>query len=546
MAHSFDEVNSRSSRMSLEDANMSTNRIVRSVSGTALLLLTSPHEIPDIVRRPLTYNFTDRFQQEVLESISTDPDSNNAETDMANYLLNSQAARRSVTPTDTGSRVCLHPYGEYWNFLLVLDEPSVGGSFGARSSFGVRRMYSGWIANDEPFFRNGIDNPLNPNALLDTTNYHEYISAGVAGPRGYEQSFNAHGDWQFIDSMMLQQSSDGNTLYDLQPHRVAEIITPSSNLTSDDDGMTLYSLPKAAVQQADGGTLTMDTSVGDANEHLATIVRGIRSAASNARLDGHDIISDRPRFYQDATQAFASKSTYYAPSERGRDHPLSPDKCFSIGDILYRYPDLKVEVIYRDPGFAYDVRDTMDRNKSSNIYTSLVTSTMPYVLSQYGIANLAFRYDSFRMDGVRRYHSNNGEVSLMCIEMMFHCDEATIRARWQMVLRELQRGLFASIAANAGEFSLFCNCSVFHSTLVDLHIYGEDLERGMVEVNNNLAALASSGFGNRAILDDNSRQLGSLMETVYNETSPGCDYPQDDDAPDEYYEDDPVYNDGSF
>lgn len=477
----------------------------------AILFLFSHKYIPDQWRRPHIYNFDGEFKTDLQNTISESL--RKPGLALANAAMpHSVAARHAVLPAPQGQHVGLSRLSDYWTFMLVVDKGRDGGPFGTRSAIPSRMFYSGWIANEDAATKMGARWAINPQAVLSITHHSGFAEVASLGMNGGSSRVQNTADFDYAAPDVISNiETDGAKLYDM---RFESVI---SKVAADPLGAGLQVAP--APIDHDTGAIETSAELKSPTFHLRSVVGTLTESIKHNRIDPN--AADTPF---GAVDVVLESAVGLARSHRNCvTRGIDPSKVYTIDELMRLYGagfDWQVIVPEFDPRYTLADSGAVTRR---NVFTSMISSSIPNLLSMFGIADVSFRYSSYAQDqqqGLFVTNEHRGMFYLLNMGMLYQTTEAEKQHAWAVFCDYLRDTVFNVIRAECGEFDLMCHSSLLGSTLIDLNLLDELPEQGLVETNNLLGGLNSPLIGTQAEFQANAEQIyGATVDLINPETS---------------------------
>lgn len=471
----------------------------------AMLILLSRKAIPDQVRRPLQYKFGGEFRMALQETLEKNANMAGP-TNMFNATMPDVAAARSaILPDAVGHPLYLAPFADYWTFILVVDNDSGMSRANLVSSVPNRMIYSGWVT-DEPFTIGNMGAGMvhNPAAVFSTTHHVTLSAHSIMTPAGMIQTIDTTGDYDYVPGMTAKNIMVNNSdLYSISPSDTINSITRDNEV-----GSFTLSAPDVAAHR---GSIELPTDLNSPTHHLQKIIGGIGDAIRfsqtgqfNDSLDifsGHDVFMD-------------SLKTTMRNTHNSVLNELDPSMPFTFGDLMNRY-GTSLNVIPVNAPFESQVGlgDPMAPT-ARNVFTSLLADTIPGLMAQFGICEIAFSYDSYQRvpGGLGSTNEERGVMNVQNIGSLYPIPDAELQKQFDTFVRYLKFAVFPIIQTNVGHFQLHAHCSICGVSLINLNLYDEMPAAGFIENNTLLAGLCSPMLGNSINLQTNASEFVSVID----------------------------------
>ena len=473
---------------------------------SATLFIFSPRFIPNQHRRPFDYRFSDGVKTAIADTVDRRMRGGSYST-ADTFLLNIPDARGAILPSTIGTPINLQAFSEFWSFLLVVDNDNGLTPAGFQMVLPTRVIYAGWFVN-EPVTQKNLSQSyvLNDGAVLVVAHQTILSLKQVMGPSGY-QGVDVISDYDFAPTTPLQAiNPEGENVYDLNPTEVVKASTTSPDL---EGTIGTWSTPVAAKAKS----LTIPTELQDPTRHLSHLV---------SQAVETPILTMNGMSGMDSVDAFmggqVTLSTFGALLGQATPTVLTKINCnqpISLGEVQQIYPQLNYQVIKIPTMPSYELTDTAAPT-ASNVFSSLLYSAMPGILAQYGLAEIAFRYNSFarQSGGLGSIGDKRGVYELQNIAPLYQCNQNELQAKWITMQTYLDVAVFPIIKTTAGEFDLMVHCSIGGVSLIHLNLLDHAPAHGFVENNNLLGGISTVTVGSDRDVTNNSAQLVSMINDL--------------------------------
>lgn len=480
-----------------------------SSKGGAVLYVFSRKFIPDQYRRPHLYQFGGEFRMDLQNNIERsvkDPKYDFLDT----FMMDSVKAKSAILPSAVGQHVNMKIFTEMWTFVLVVDNDTGLSPIGIRTTIPSRMIYSGWVM-DEPVTKANMSAHYTPNpgAIFTTTHHTTMTMQQIVGSTGMVQVPQTTGDYDYISATVAQNiQADANQLYNLSPDKVTSSIMVDPATTTGNTPPNIGPVPIVAGVNSDKKSIELPSEINSPAYHLRTIVGGLTDSVKfmNNNMDNGDIFGDKSLFNTANTLLNRGSSSAFCP--------LRPDTPFSFSELIDRYKQsLRVIVVNQPFDLSYDV-GSAESVERRNVFSSIISSSIPPLLAQFNISDIAFRYASRVPKPIFTVNGDNSEFKVINAGQIYGNDPNTLTSSIQRFKQYLEMTIFPIIKANVGDFDLTLHCSIAGSSLVNLQILDEIKGYGLLETNNMLGGLNTPLLGNVNNLATNAGQICNVFRDV--------------------------------
>jgi len=470
----------------------------------SFLYLFSPRAYSPQARRPLAYRFDTNMinatEQAMVESI------NRNSADVINRVTRDPKVLSCMTPTATPTFVSDYRNFEYlWTFMLVAK--TTKGSvtpFSLEATAGNQCfLYYGFFT-DEPINRIAANSygALNHQAGLIVT--HKTViqqTKSVQPGYGVQYRTDVAADLDVVHGKTLQSLSN-QQVFMMRPEDL------NGKVTAEPDGSIMSALGDYNALASSANPITTNTVMQLPKNNLTTIIEAVAGAHRTQRMNslggslgnitnlGHDTISD-----------MITDNLHDVVGVRGLG--LDENMSYTLGEIMGLYAP-KVEAFEQPKAAMYSPVDQTVAC-GSTIFSSLLSTTIPPIMVNCGLAQIAFSYDSYaQANGLKGV---DPQYVAPIIEMPH--DEKV--ARTLSFFSYLERDIFPILINQRGQFSLTANCSVGGVSQITLNFYDDTIRvEDAYEVPNLLGGMNSALVGDRTTMEYNSLQLNGLVGHLVN------------------------------
>lgn len=506
-------------------AAMGATNFTVNTNTKAVLFLLSQVDIPDQVRRPHLYQFNGQFRMDVNEAIDRQVKRHTPAADLEAMMLDSTAARSSIIPSADAQIINAQSFRERWTFVLVVDNDNgIMNQINMVKTIPSRMLYSGYV-DGEPFTvgMNG-QNVFNPAAIYSTTHHLTLSANTVLGANGAVQSIDTAGDYNYVDGILAQNlTTNGLQLYNTSPYAVVKSITTDPQTAQ---AFNLTAAPISAYRKA----VEVPTELNSPSYHLRHIVQGLTNAkrTMNGGTDFGtiDIFAGNDLFLGNLTAMMTQSANSIVDQ-------LDPSMPFSFETLQQKYGNRLDVVIMRQPkGMQIDLSSPAGPTPRS-VFSSILATSVPPLLAQFGLCEIAFVYDSWvRPDG--GLGSTNGKRGVMQVftaaSLYPVVNESEIKAMVDRMSLYLDYTVWPIILQNTGHFRVNMHCSLAGASLVDLNFHDNVSEPGYIHSSNLLGGINSPLLGTSSDLHANASSMVEIINDVRatgsaGETLPGLGGP---------------------
>lgn len=487
------------------------------VTGKAHLFVFTQRFIPDQFRRPHNYNFGGEFRSALQENLER------AQRGTYNHLnsmmLEVPTAKSAILPAAQGQHMNLKNFGEQWTYILIVDNDRGLSPLGLVSTIPSRMLYSGWIM-DEPLTKknfNAVAGPgqtigavegtwiPNENAVFSTTHHTTLTVQQHMAPSGMVQQVQTTGDFDYVSPVIQNLQMNGEQLFDIQPGKVVNsIIEDPANPLS-------FQIAGAPIQ-ADNKSLEIPSEINAPTYHLRQIVGGMADTIKMVKSPTFETAD----VFGGSDVLLSTMSSLMQTGHNVIPNDLNPSLPFTLGELMRKYgSNLQITVCKQPRELQYEWMPAQAPSRR-NVLTSIISSSLPALLAQFGLAEVAFRYNSYQpvVGGLGSTNGERGIFQLLNVATLYGGSDTEKSSAWDHLQQYLKITLWPIIKENAGEFDVVVHCSLAGVSLINLQLLDEILEQGLVESNNLLGGLNTPLVGTSTDLMANAGQLYNVVKDI--------------------------------
>lgn len=510
-------------------------------SSNAQLWIFSPKNMPQQVRRAHLYNFSPQFITEVGDRV-TQAMHTGTNLMTASLMPGSQLAPSAIMPCSHGTPVNLNVFSELWSFMLLID--MIRGSRmsmgmlapGQHIPFDMRFIYVGYCSEEpvNPMNHGNLTPTLNPMSTLIVTHHTAVNQEHQIDANGSVARINTMSDLDLIPRHIVPQVSTADATGRIQPNY---LLTPdnlirSTNIQASGQA-TVFDGLESQITPSTNNTPVI-AALNSPRHHTCDIVRGVASAVMHtnaSQMTGGGPMDDYitpggPLLMEPNLDAFhAVVQANYSMNSSNAAIPYCPidhTKPFTLGELNRLFPSIKV-VDCRQP--QQSAWDTIPQNAPNvtNIFSSMLSTTIPVLLANQGLAQIAFRYRSRSLTSAIVSSVPAPDCELYDIAAFIQMPPNMLSAKFKLFIDHLQTTVFPTLLLAAGEFDLTMYSSVAGTSLINLMFLDTPSlshHGAYYEAANALGGLMSPMIGCTNEHHHNTMQLANLIGSL----APSNDY----------------------
>jgi hypothetical protein len=486
----------------------------------ATLIISSPRLLYDQVKRSHLYDFNpgivNELQDMVLKSTAS-----GLNTRVASMMQPQMLMSSAIIPDGAGIKMDTHEFSDYWSFYLVIDNLNfnINNTVSIANLSNTNRMVISGFCSEEPLnpSNHGAGHTFNPRCIFTPTHYIYFNLSGSGPDQPPVIRFHTSHDIVVNTAMnhVVKQHlpTDDYGLALLRPNDY-HLSNSYANYNEVTDS---YDIVHYVDQdQMLNGNLTnpvINTNFHVPKYHIANILDTSMKAAlrfSNDNLSIADLTNENIPMDQRYTAEFdtinQSKNT-----EIINQYVFDPCSPIEFNRLLSVFPDITVVPLFIPRECAWNVVSQENMNPST-IYTSVVASALPAIMSRYNLSEVMFRYSSW----VQNPDGSMGtyEVKHFATHIAVPSNIAAIS--WQNFINAVETEVFPVLIHRIGHFDIFISCQSIGYIQIDLHAldFHSDYDQGVYESYNFLGGLNTPLVGTIQHRNSNEKELLRLTSTL--------------------------------
>ncbi len=469
----------------------------------AMLFVFTPKNLSDQFRRPHLYRFNYDFVNNVLNNIE-DTARRGLNINLSSYMQNNATNLGAVIPSQTGIPINTNTMRELWTFILVIDNDKSNFSI-TPSGINTRTIYSGFCV-DEPV-GNGImgrDMPVNENCVLIAT-HRTTVNVGTQFDNfGSRSIVHTMANADIVPSQFSMVTGPANSqLYNLSPEFINSAVSVNPDNTVNIFGAHSALQPNYNPQ--------IGFEMNSPRNHMQKITSSLHEALLHshplaAEEDYASIIGGGQNLRLTMFENNLNTMPASIPTQIKCDEP------FLLGEIVHKYPNL--DVIDCRSAFANPWEASFQGSpNATNVGNAILSSSVPYVLSNLSLASIAFRYNSWMSENI--VGATRGIDQCLHISSLVQMAAGQLHAKYRQFIDYLKQYVFPMISNINGEFDLMMNCSLMGPSLINLRFMDNTNQFGGFYESSNLFSGATSPLiGDASCLENNATEFSKLTKAI--------------------------------
>lgn len=497
---------------------MSNNNFAINLAPSVKLYLFSRRFVPNQARRSLIYDFNGLFRTKVMDHLSGQ--GTNFASRQVDALLTDPVARTAILPDSIGTHMDLHNFGDFWTFLLVVNNIDTYNSTLGTKQLPSCLMYSGWIMDEpcSPSAEMAGQYVFNNNCIFQISHFINMVGQQFVTQSGPKQMVDVNADFDYVNAHIAEQiSGTGDVLYELTPSKLAgstivNTDNPFTQLSTNMyDGKPAFSeiaISTVPMKSNPDGSTEIPTELANPVSHLSHIVGSMREAVNFGIPDpGFDVV----------TGPNAMVSNFALTAKLGTaplGMMIDPKRPYTFGELNGLFGNILDVCVVRQPfSLEYGVADATVDATAKNIMSAVISSSMPSILTSIGISDIGFRYDGTVTDPNVSSQAPvpKGMFNLYRMGTLFPVSDQSYWLMWSRFQTNVRYSLLPIIQDALGAFNLNVHCSISGSTLIEIESLDSLNYGGYVETNNLLGGLNTTAMGNELVHQTNAVNLFHML-----------------------------------
>ena len=473
------------------------NTLVGSTA-SAILWIIAPRLYSAQAKRPMIYNFGAEFVGRAEDAVSRMAENNGRLK--VDILTSSPALMcQTMTPSSEPSHVLdMRHLSTMWTFMLVVNNDKVGPGGIVRAMSDCQHLYYGMFL-EEPFNPNNHmgRQTFNPNAVLLITHKTLINKNTTIGAYGNDQRVDIMADFDVVHPTMINTISMNDTgMALLRPEDLYQ------STTDDRDMTVMYN--SSSLLEHQGDPLPINSTFSVPRHNVYKVLSGVADA--RGMMEAETAAGRVLHFNQDSYRTLVDENI----RDTVRQHDITglrTNTPITLGSLISRY-NPKCEIVQQDAMPHYNPID-QSVISGRNIFATMLTSVVPAMMSEFALADISFRYDSY--NNVFELNEGSSPASLTPMS------QADLMQRVRGFIFRMTHEILPIPKLNHGDYVLFMSCTCCGVTHINLNFLDSTIKTADVfEVPTVLGGFNSSMIGNSTVFHNNARELTTLINSLVN------------------------------
>lgn len=474
----------------------------RGAESSALLYLFSPRHMVDHYKRPAVYNFSNTFMNTMYDDLYNHLGHNASipKNVVLDSLYSNQATKEIVLPAATGGiDVNTSLLSDTWTFLLIVTNDTINLSSMHKPKVDNRVIYQGYCT-EEPINPTNLGNghTVNDGSFLIITHKTVINIVTTHGVNGPITRYDTISDVDVIPGHDLTNLSQQSMFM----NRPGDIKNATS--VSAEDGTITAALTENDILGNKSDNIAMSGILNLPKQHGKKILKSIFTGCEEAASDAYSGALSNFGQYAD-TMGEDMVSSFMTPHMvdyvNEEQVGVASSRPVSMGEISQKYSPKVIPVIVTNNDMFSPV--PQNQQSTQNIYSSMIASSVPTILSNIGLASISMMY-----------HSPNQACKILDASSYMPMGQNNLEMLVKIVINQLQYEVFDLIVSIAGDFDLNMSVSCSGDTHIILNMLNGTQHQDIYEHHNCLGGLGNPLSADYDIVYNNSIKLGGLVSAI--------------------------------
>jgi hypothetical protein len=482
----------------------------------ATLILSSPRILTDQVKRSHLYDFQPEMVYE-LQNIVLNSVKQGSNPMLASLTQPQNVMSSAIIPDGSGLKMITSQFSDYWSFYLIIDNLSfnLNKTMSIAGLQNTNRMVISGFCSEEPI--NPIDHgnniTINPMSILTPTHYIHFNLTNMGGDNPPIIKFQQSHDIVINTAVNhLIKPNIQTDLSMLRPHdySLSTGFPEYNEITGNYDD--IHFIDNNTLLNGDTNPI-INTSLNVPKMHLANILNTSIKAAyrfTNNNLSIADSIYESAPMDQRYTSEF-DRTNQSRNAEIVNQYVFDPSQPVSFNQLTQLFPYLQIIPLFIPKECAWNVVSQETINPPT-VYTSIVASALPTIMSRFNLSECMFRYSSW---------VNNPDGTMGTYEVKHFATHIAVPSHiaagsWHNFIHAIETEIFPVLLHRIGHFDIFISCQSIGYVQIDLHALDHDsmYEQGVYETYNFLGGINTPLVGTLNHHQANEKELLKLTSTL--------------------------------
>lgn len=497
----------------------------------------APRSIPDQTVRPFVCDFSIPFVTDlsdtIREAVRSHDSSYGGNGFLDSYMTNKPSSNGFLKPDTNGVLFKSKFLSECWTWICFLDNDRYRGHNGDRCGLTNRLIYSGFVANrEEPVTSSFGRQIVNERAVLIPTHFTQLNIQAERGLTGESKLVIPAVDLDVVNPIATITNSAREFL--LRPEDLAQSMGAYENNVEndwftntnslefgDEDPHDVWCSPEMCSLNNKPNNVLISSIDKSPKHQISKIVRGLGKTILGTEADRFTSYDTRMGRNTSFVDSFANIELFknsvadrYPTNQIG----LNVNEPIEFGGLLRKYPSLQDHInVYL---FKFDPMEYCPDDRAItpiNLYTAVLRSAIPPVMSHCGISDCSFFYATREPRKITTLFANDEPFyeRLVGPYPFIEEDQSATDCRWYQVKRFLNETVFPMVEDG---LQADIECVVhYHSSSdcgINLSIMGENVNNEFLVNNDILGGLTTPLVGTENNYHTNAQALRDVVNAT--------------------------------
>lgn len=463
-------------------------------TASAVMYLFSPRIFSDQAKRPFMYNFDGNFTQAAVDAVQYHAQHRDSSRIVA-MVSNPQYTGSMMPTSHPDHMLSLRTISHQWTFMLVVNNDKTSPEGITRSMADNLQLYYGYF----------LDEPINPNFHMGRVTYNPTAQLVVTHKTIVNKTpwMGQYGQGSRLDTAanldIIPTRSMGYML-----DRPTTLIRPQElygSVSVDMEGRPIVMHDDSTFLQNMEQSVDIQSKLSVPKTNIKKVLDAV--ATTHGSLVSGDLDGTVSLFSDGIYESLLAQNLQDGVANASINIGLPSNVLINMDFVVRRYnPELKPLPMEHQPQYA---QKDQAAPTASNVFSSLLSSIVPPILTDLILAELTFSYNSYAdAPTIHSYATLTPMAPQDAVE------------RVHSALHRLRAEVFPILRAQRGEFDLNMSCDTSNATRVVLNFMDDTIRHAdAFEVPTMLGGLNSPMIASADVATTNSGELGRLLNIMH-------------------------------
>jgi len=500
------------------------NSVVRDTAN-AKLYLFSPYKIDNAVIRPYVYNPNGNdLNREIYDLMNKRRDDfvSSLSGSIRNgfYLDQSKAGHEALMPSNSWYEYKTNFISDNaWKFILIINNAKNSSNRFVKIN-NNRLIYTGYVL-DEPVSTAFGRNTVNENAVFFITHHTTMYIQNQITPMGENPVCSTYMDVDLLSSGLMHSGDYHNREYILDPAKMIETNTFAYDVDTGDG----ISTESKVVAMVDERPHLENSYMNNPKQHMNHLMSGLFRVISEddrSNILGGDRSIDTFGGVRDRFSRENQLRNYLGGDKQQVLHGLDLSRSYhTFAAIINAFPNITkdIEIIdIRADETEYGLSELEKAPNPFNIYSSLIKSSVPPLMANWGVSDCAFRWASSNPSAFVTKLNREPVIQVYDFKTVMPEAQEVSKQKFHALLADIERTVFSTIYETVGEFEVYINYSSGNKIVVQLQLRDltDSINDTYVVGQNNLGGIISPLIGTESEYYIHKQKMEQIMDIADN------------------------------